>query len=153
MEVTPLLIAGSIFLAAFFLIISGYSYSAARRKSKKIINRAEKLGAGQNNPRSSAGSNPAGKKDGRSTFSRLFSPKKAFDSAGIYAATPLPFQQAGLYDPGSVRTFRLIKIISLLITIASLGVYVFVTHQIFSPVFLLISFLLICLCLLLRHFG
>ncbi len=85
-------------------------------------------------------------------FPACFPAKKAFDSAGIYATTPLPFQQAGLYDPGSVRTFRLIKIFSLLVTIASLGAYVTVTHQIFSPLFLLISFLLICLCLLLPTF-
>ena len=57
-----------------------------------------------------------------------------------------------LYDPASVRKFRLLKVIGLLATIASLGAYVTVTHQIFSPLFLLISFILICLCFLLPTF-
>ena len=85
-------------------------------------------------------------------FPVYFPPKMAFDSAGIYAATPLPFQQAGLYDPGSVRRFRLFKFFSLVVTIASLGAYAFVSHQTFTPLFLLFSFILLCLCLLLPTF-
>lgn len=152
MENTPLLIAGSIFLAAFFLIISGYSFSAARRKSKEIINRAEKWSAEEKNTATSAGSTPTRKSNGRSAISSLFSKKKPFDHAGIYAATPLAFQQAGLYDPGSVRAFRLFKILLLLVIIVSLGLYVFARHQIFTPIFLLISFILLCLGYLLPTF-
>ena len=93
-----------------------------------------------------------GKKMDVHLFPVYFPPKMAFDSAGIYAATPLPFQQAGLYDPGSVRRFRLFKFFSLVVTIASLGAYAFVSHQTFTPLFLLFSFILLCLCLLLPTF-
>jgi len=117
-----------------------------------MVNRAERMGADQKNTHTSAGTNSTSKKDGRSTAFRPFSKKKAFDHAGIYVATPLPFQQAGLYDPGSVVRFRLFKFFFLVVTIASLGAYVFVTHQTFTPVFLLLSFILICFCFLLPTF-
>lgn len=152
MENTPLLIAGSIFLAAFLLIISVYNFSAGRRKSKKIVSRADKWSTEKKNTPASTGSNSIRKSDGRSSVSNLFSKKKAFDHAGIYAATPLAFQQAGLYDPGSVRAFRLFKIFILLVIIASLAFYVVVRHQVFTPIFLLTCFILICLGFLLPTF-
>lgn len=152
MENTPLLIAGSVFFSLFLLIVSGYLYVSARKKNKDLLDRAEKWSAKNESTYTASDSSPSGEKDKLSTLSKIFSKKKSFDHGGIYADSPLAFQQAGLYNPSSVKRFRLFQVFLLVVIIAALGGYVVLTHKVLTPQFLLFSFILLCLGFLLPTF-
>lgn len=138
---TPLVLSLLTFIAVVMLYWAIASVLGARRKKKVIVDRARKWS--ESKPRepgteTAAQTSMAGK---RQPLSRLLGAGKTGE-AGIYAETPLFYQRAGIYNPGSIRTIQIIRYILLLAPTTLLLASHFVFSRPFNGMALLVSFLL-----------
>lgn len=138
---TPLLLAIATFVALVLLYGAVSSLIGARRRQRGLLNRTRRWSEAP--PLADDLESPAAgskKATGRHRF-RLFGGRRRSGDTGIYADTPLFYQRAGIYNPGSIRSYRVVRFLLLLAPVCLLiGSHV-LYYRPFNGVTLLVVFL------------
>ncbi len=129
MEITPLMLSVSTFIVIILFYTALSSYLAGRRREKHVIHRAEKWSATVTNIDVPVSKEISSKGKGLAGFLHLPTRNKKNGDTSIYADTPIFYQRAGIYTPSSIRFYKTLRFILLLIPIILLAAYHFIYHR------------------------
>ncbi len=115
MENTALLLSIATFVAIILLYIAFSLFLSARAKNRDLIKRTEKWSEKAKDSDGSGTEKQGSKGKGLLAFLKLSAKTKNDSNASIYADTPLFYQRAGIYDRNSIRSYRTVRILLLLI--------------------------------------
>lgn len=129
MEISPLILSASIFVVLILLYAAFLMFLSARRKETNLVKRTKRW-----SEQGDTGQDHVLKESpvkGNSLFANihLFGKKKKEADTGIYSDTPLFYQQAGIYNPGAIRFYQVLRVVLFLLPGVLLAVFYFVLRR------------------------
>jgi len=138
MENTPLILSIATFIVTLLVYFAVASVVSAQRKDRNLIKRTEKWSEATNN----ADGKRDLKREGMLSFLRLPGDNKNNPNNSIYSDTPLFYQRAGIYNPDTIRSYRILRFILALTPFIILTVSHFVYRRPFNRMEFLTAFIL-----------
>lgn len=118
MENTALILSIATFVVILALYWALASFLSARGRERDLLKRTEKWSEKAKDSGAPVAEGRGSQKKGLSGL--LFGKKKSDSNASIYADTPLFYQRAGIYDRRSIRSYRTVRVILLLLPLVLL---------------------------------
>ncbi|MEA3468153.1 MAG: type II secretion system F family protein [Thermodesulfobacteriota bacterium] len=144
MEITPLILSVSTFIAITLLYLALMMFLSARKKERSLVKRTERWSEKVHVSDPSVVKKQAAKKKGLFANFNFTGKNKKEADLSIYSDTPIFYQRAGIYNPHSIRFYQTLRVILFLAPIILVAVSHLVYRRPLSTNLYLGTFVLSC---------